>query len=69
MVNNEAGKGDTYRQVDLKKYDTNYEAIFNSPCCEACGEHLAQLQLGTATFFCGNPKCVFYKMNIDYSNR
>lgn len=27
-MNGEAGKGDTYRQVDQKKWDENYERIF-----------------------------------------
>lgn len=27
-MSNQAGKGDTYRKVDTKKYDENYDSIF-----------------------------------------
>lgn len=32
-----AGKGDTYRQVDRKAFDTNYENVFG-PKCVICHE-------------------------------
>jgi hypothetical protein len=30
VVNGQAGKGSTYRKVDKKKYDKNYDMIFKN---------------------------------------
>jgi hypothetical protein len=67
MVNGNPGKGDAYRKVDVKKYDTNYEALFSPPMCESCTENLRQDSVGSSVFYCTNPKCTFYKVKIDYS--
>ena len=38
MVNGEAGKGDSYRRVDQKKWDESYERIYGKKKqCPRCG--------------------------------
>jgi len=33
-----AGKGDTYRPLNLKKWDANYDSIFKKHLCDTCSE-------------------------------
>lgn len=50
MVNNNAGKGDTYRKVDMKKYDDNYMRIFRQKCPKCNGEGSVSYYSDNGTF-------------------
>jgi ribosomal protein L37AE/L43A len=52
-----AGKGDVYRLVDRKKWDINYDAIYNPPKCLKCRRRMVQWMVGQDMFYCKNLKC------------
>jgi len=58
-MNGEAGKGDTYRPVDKKKFDANWDKIF-SPRCNCnhrIGENCEECYIPDATRPCLSRWC------------
>lgn len=53
----EAGKGDTYRPVDQRKYSINFDAIYHPPKCPVCSKKMVQWIVGLDKFYCRNKGC------------